>query len=124
MLAWQQQETGLQRQKRRAERALSDLEAEERARLTPIMEQLTPRLAQRTQEEETMKGASADWEAAARKLHPLEQSYQEQWTTYDSELKKLERRVSLKARTPGAAPTKISAGRASSISPRLKCLPS
>src|SRR5579875_16956 len=90
VLAWQQQETGLQRQKRRAERALSDLEAEERARLAPIMEQLTPRLEQRTQEEETMKGASADWEALNHKLIPLVQSYQEQWTTYDAEHKKLE----------------------------------
>lgn len=90
ILAWQQQETELQRQHRRAERALSDLEAEERARLIPIMEQLKPRLEQRAQEEETMKGASADWEAAARKLRPLEQAYQEQWTSYDTEHKNLE----------------------------------
>ncbi len=91
VLAWQQQETELQRQQRRAERALSDLEAEERARLTPIMEQLKPRFEQRAQEEETMNGASADWKTLTRELSPLEQSYQEQRTLYDTELKKLER---------------------------------
>lgn len=90
-LAWQQQEARLQRQKRRAERTLSDLQAKERARLTRIMEQLTPRLRQRTREEETMKGADADWEALTRKLSPLEQSYKEHWTPYDAERKKLER---------------------------------
>lgn len=90
VLAWQQQETRLQHQKRCAERALSDLEAEERTRLASIMEQLTPRLEQRTQEEEMMKGASADWEAMSHRLTPLEQSYQDQWTIYDTEQKKLE----------------------------------
>jgi hypothetical protein len=55
------------------------------------MEQLTPRLDQRTQEEETMQRARADWEAATRQLGPLEQSYQEQWAPYDTERKKLER---------------------------------
>ena len=91
VLAWQQQETTLQRQQRRAERALSDLVAEEGARLAPIMEQLTPRLEQRAQEEETMKRTRADWGAAARKLHLLEQAYREQWTPYDTEHKKLGR---------------------------------
>ncbi len=91
VLAWQQQETSLQRQRRRAERALSDVQAEERARLAKIMEQLTQRLEQRAQEEEMMKAAGINWEALTRKLRPLEQSYQEQWALYDAERKKLER---------------------------------
>ncbi len=89
--AWQQQEARLQRQQGRIERALDALSAEEQVRLTPIMEQLTPRLDQRTQEEETMQRARAAWEAATRQLGPLEQSYQEQWEPYDTERKKLER---------------------------------
>jgi hypothetical protein len=70
---------------------LIDLQAEEQARLVPIIEQLTPRLDQRVQEEETMKNAGADWEKATRQLSQLELSYQDQWTSYDAEHKKLKR---------------------------------
>src|SRR5579885_2451087 len=45
--AWQQRETALLGKREKAERALARLEAEEQARLAPIMEQLTPRLDQR-----------------------------------------------------------------------------
>ena len=89
--AWEQQKARLQRQQRRAERTLIDLQAEEQARLVPIIEQLTPRLDQRVQEEETMKNAGADWEKATRQLSQLELSYQDQWTSYDAEHKKLKR---------------------------------
>jgi hypothetical protein len=89
--AWQQQKARLQRQQRQAERVLVELAAEEQARLAPIMEQLTPRLDQRAQEEEMMKNARADWEVTARQLGPLEQSHRDQWTPYDTEHKKLKR---------------------------------
>ena len=36
-----------------------------------------------------MKAAGTDWEVVACKLHPLQQSYQEQWAPYDAEHKKL-----------------------------------
>jgi len=89
--AWQQREAALQRKRRKAERALASLEAEEQARLAPIIAQLTPRLEQRAKEEETMEDARSDWEEAARKLRAWQQSYQEQWTPYETAHEKLER---------------------------------
>src|SRR5579875_505843 len=88
--AWQQRETALLGKREKAERALASLEAEEQARLAPIMEQLTPRLDQRSQEEEAMKGAITNWEEATRKLRPLQQSYQEQRTPYETACTKLD----------------------------------
>ena len=89
--SWQQHKAQLERQQRQAEQALIELAAEEQARLTPIMEQLTPRLDQRAQEEETMKNAGADWEKATRQLGQLELSYQDRWMPYDTEQEKLKR---------------------------------
>jgi len=88
--AWQQLEAALLRKRKRAERALADLDAEEHARLAPIKEQLTPRLDQRAKEEKTMKDARADWQEADRQLHLLQASYQEQWTRYETTYRKLE----------------------------------
>jgi hypothetical protein len=89
--AWQQREATLQRKRKKDERALANLEAEEQARLGPIMAQLTPRLQQLAEEEETMEDARVDWQEAARKLRLAQQSYQEQWSPYEAELQKLER---------------------------------
>lgn len=88
--AWQQRSAELVRKCKRAERALADLEAEEQARLAPILEQLTPRLEQRAKEEQAMNDARTDWEKADRQLQPLQTSYQEQWTRYQTAYRKLE----------------------------------
>lgn len=88
--ARQQQAAALQQKCKQAERTLVDLEVEERARLAPIIKQLTPLLDQRAKEEKAMKDARTDWEAADRQLDPLQLSYQEQWTRYETTNRKLE----------------------------------
>ncbi len=88
--AWEQRKAALQRKRKKAERTLADLEAEEQVRLAPILEQLIPRLDQRAEEKETMENAKADWEETAHKLRPLQQSYQEQRTPYETARTKLE----------------------------------
>jgi AAA domain len=89
--AWQQRAAAFQRKRKKAEHALASLEAEEQARLTPIMAQLTPRLEQRAREEEIMEDSRADWEEADHQLRAVQHSYQERRTPYTTAHEKLER---------------------------------